>query len=408
MNWYVSMIGARQHYAVPRALNQIGSLNCFYTDFWAPRSFSKRGLRLPKMLKAFAGRHHVGLDSSKVVGMNSWALGQMLRQKISYSGDRERLYKFYEEQGKAFARNVCKHLRQNNEHFGSEGFFGFSSTSLETIEWCKNNAMLTVVDQIDPARVEENIVGEEVAAWPGWQQKPERIPEHFMDRLSAEWSLADVVLVNSDWSRRALVTQGVLTDKIITVPLAYEASIQIDAASAPSKNKKLRILWLGSVNLRKGIPYLVEAARLLKNADIEFIVAGPMQISTEAIVNLPENVNFIGKVSRIEASKHYLQADVFILPTLSDGFAITQLEAMAHGLPVITTPNCGAVVTDGVDGFIVPIRDPEAIANALLQLANDRGKLQAMSEAAKIKSRQFTLDTYANRFKEAISSKYEW
>lgn len=409
MNWCVSMIGAREHYAVPRALEQLNSLSCFYTDIWAPRSLRNNGRRLPKMLKAFAGRHHVGLDSSKVVGMNSWALGQMLRQKFLYSGNRERLYRFYEEQGQYFARNVCKYIRQKRSYYSQEAFLGFSSASLETIEWCKGEGMLTVVDQIDPARVGEDMMCEEVAAWPGWQQKFERIPEHFMDRMSAEWSLADVVLVNSSWSRKALTIQGVPNDKIIVVPLAYDPSNQTPPpVTALKKREKLSVLWLGSVDLRKGIAYLIEAARLLKNADIEFVVAGPLHISIEAIGNLPENVDFIGRVSRIEASQYYLQADVFILPTLSDGFAITQLEAMAHGLPVITTPNCGAVVTDGIDGCIVPIRNPQAIADALLQLANDRDKLYAMSEAAKTKSRQFTLDAYANRFKKAISSKYGW
>jgi glycosyltransferase involved in cell wall biosynthesis len=73
---------------------------------------------------------------------------------------------------------------------------------------------------------------------------------------------------------------------------------------------------------------------------------------------------------------------VFVLPTLSDGFAITQLEAMAHGLPVVTTPNCGRVVTDGVDGFIVPARDSRALADALVRLDSDRSLLREMSRNA--------------------------
>ena len=242
--------------------------------------------------------------------------------------------------------------------------------------------------------------------WPGWQQKFERVPEHFMERLSAEWDMADIVLVNSEWSRNALVAQGVPEQKLIVVPLAYELQ-ETPKRIFSKKKSKLQVLWLGSVNLRKGIPYLIEAAKILKNAEIEFTIAGSLQISVSAIDNLPQNVNFIGCVPKVDISKYYYQADVFILPTLSDGFAITQLEAMAHGLPVVTTPNCGSVVTDGVDGYITPIRDSDAIADALLKIVNDREKLRAMSEAARAKSRQFSLNAYANNFKEAISSIYK-
>jgi glycosyltransferase involved in cell wall biosynthesis len=88
----------------------------------------------------------------------------------------------------------------------------------------------------------------------------------------------------------------------------------------------------------------------------------------------------------------YTRADVFVLPTISDGFALTQLEAMAHGLPVITTPNCGRVVTDGVDGFLIPPRDPAALARAIHVLAEDPERLQAMREAARQALARFRLD----------------
>jgi glycosyltransferase involved in cell wall biosynthesis len=71
-----------------------------------------------------------------------------------------------------------------------------------------------------------------------------------------------------------------------------------------------------------------------------------------------------------------------VLPTLSDGFAITQLEAMAHALPLVVTPNCGRVVTDGIDGFIIPARDGQALAEALVRFDNDRTMLRHMSENA--------------------------
>ena len=107
------------------------------------------------------------------------------------------------------------------------------------------------------------------------------------------------------------------------------------------------------------------------------------------------NVRFIGAVGRSAAAACHRFSDVFVLPALSDGFAITQLEAMARRLPVITTPNCGQVVADGEDGLIVPAGDSVALAAAIESLAADHERVRAMGECALKKSRQFTIDRLA-------------
>src|SRR5262249_11469196 len=142
-----------------------------------------------------------------------------------------------------------------------------------------------------------------------------------------------------------------------------------------SAGRPLVVLWLGSVILRKGIQYLIQAARRLADRTIRFVVAGPPGITPQAVSTAPANVEFRGRVTRDRATHEYFAADIFVLPTLSDGFAITQIEAMAHGLPVITTPNCGAVVDHGRDGLIVPAGDAEALAAALAALDDDRGRV---------------------------------
>jgi glycosyltransferase involved in cell wall biosynthesis len=251
-----------------------------------------------------------------------------------------------------------------------------------------------VVDQLDPARVEEQIVNDEIAKWPDWQKRTGRIPEAYWDRLSAEWSAAERIVVNSDWSKQALIRQGVDAAKLQVVPLVYESP-----ASAPrsprNSSAPLQVLWLGQVILRKGIPYLLEAARQLVDENIRFTVAGWVGISESAVKSAPPNVRVVGPVPRLQTAEYYRNADVFVLPTLSDGFALTQLEAMSHGLPVIATPCCGKVVTDGVDGLIIPPADGNALAAAILTLHRDRDRLAAMSAAATQAVTRFTLDRYA-------------
>ena len=198
-------------------------------------------------------------------------------------------------------------------------------------------------------------------------------------------------MVNSAWSRSALRDCGVDPDKMIVAPIGYEPPTDVGPVARRERSDELRVLWIGSVNLRKGIQYLIEAAKLLKGGRIEFTVAGPLQISAEAVASAPANVRFLGRVSRAQTADLYRQADVFVIPTVSDGFAITQLEAMGFGLPVITTPNCGEVVSDGINGLIVPACDAEALANAILRVDRDRGLLATMAAAAPARAAEFGL-----------------
>jgi glycosyltransferase involved in cell wall biosynthesis len=218
-----------------------------------------------------------------------------------------------------------------------------------------------------------------------------------------EWAAADLVLVNSKWSMNALLQQGVPAAKLFVVPVAYEAR----PGNPPVRNtftQPLTVLWLGSVNLRKGIQYLIEAARHLGgNPRIRFVVAGPISIAEAIVASAPKNMEFLGQVTRDRTEQIYRSADLFVLPTISDGFAITQVEAMAQGLPVITTPNCGEVVTSGVDGLIVPPFDGAALAEAIIKLDADRNLLREMSSQAIKKSLQFSLARQTAMIEAAVT-----
>ena len=261
--------------------------------------------------------------------------------------------------------------------------------------------MTTFVDQIDPGRVEKELVLDEMARWPGWATSAPVVYHPFTERIAAEWDLADGVVVNSAWSKAALVEQGVPAGKIAVVPLAYEPPPAArPAAASPAAARAsgpLRVLWLGSVIVRKGIQYLIEAARLLDARTVEVTVVGGLGISEAARATAPAHVRFRGRLPRHEVTAAYRAADVFVLPTLSDGFAITQLEALAHGLPVVVTPNCARVVTHEHDGLVVPPRDAEALAAALARLHDDRALLAALAARAPATAGRYTLHALADR-----------
>ena len=148
-------------------------------------------------------------------------------------------------------------------------------------------------------------------------------------------------------------------------------------------------MWLGTLCLRKGFPYALEAARKLEKHPVNFTFAGPSDIDLRQI-KWPGNANYIGQVPRISVRGIWESHDLFLLPTLSDGFAITQIEAMAHGLPVITTDRCGDVVEDGLSGIKIQAGSTEAIVEAVLRFLDGEIELAAASVSALKRSEKFS------------------
>jgi glycosyltransferase involved in cell wall biosynthesis len=144
-----------------------------------------------------------------------------------------------------------------------------------------------------------------------------------------------------------------------------------DEVGRMRKSDPTHLLFLGQINLRKGIGRLLEAMRLLRDEPVELTLAGPAEIDPSAWADLA-NVRWIGAVPRSEVGRIYQEADLFILPTLSDGYAITQLEALAHGLPVMASKHCGDAVTHGRNGWILDDLEPETIAAAVRMAMHER------------------------------------
>lgn len=398
--WIVSQIGAREHYAVARGLHRENALDFLMTDFWCRRGRSILS-RLPGPFRSLAARWDRDIPRDRVRSFNFQALSIAIAERLTREDD---LSLRYVKAGEAFGAASARIIERQRRNLSpaASAFFGYCTGALEPLELLSGMAIPTVVGQIQPGRREEEIVEEERAKWPGWEPSRRSSAPEYWRRIEAEWAAAGIVVVNSLWSLNALVAQGVPKEKIRVIPLAYEGESPPPAAR-PLRDE-LSVLWLGNICLRKGIQYLFEAARLLQDENISFAIAGPLQISADAAATAPRNVTFLGRVTRDRLSSVYRQADLFVLPTLSDGFAITQLEAMAHGLPVIATPCCGEVVRHEIDGLLVSSRDSAALAGAILRLKRDRSELTQMSERAVRRAAEFSLSRYASALVDAVET----
>jgi glycosyltransferase involved in cell wall biosynthesis len=255
-----------------------------------------------------------------------------------------------------------------------------------------------VLGQIDPGPVEERIVAR-FQADGKWQPAPKA----YWDNWRNECSLADQIVVNSQWSKDALLSEGIPVEKIQIIPLAYESSTDSRSFQrlyprAFSTERPLRVLFLGQINLRKGVQQLLDAVQLLKGEPVEFWFVGPTQISVPQDLKLHPQCRWFGGAPRVEVDSYYRDADVFILPTLSDGFGLTQLEAQSWKLPVHASRYSGEVVQDGFNGVLLGEVSGEAIANVLREFLQAPHTLSAMSVRSAVDDR-FSLKALASSLK---------
>ena len=202
-------------------------------------------------------------------------------------------------------------------------------------------------------------------------------PPEYWDNWQEECSLADHIIVNSKWSRTCLLKAGVNGEKVSVIPLAYqgiEDRGQISEVRGErqypdrfDEQRPLRVLFLGQINLRKGVAHLFNAIRSFKDEPIEFWFVGPMQVFIPSELQNNPRVRWFDVVSRGEVDSFYRKADLLILPTLSDGFGLTQLEAQAWSLPIVASRFCGEVVRDGQNGLLLENLTGETIREVLRQ-----------------------------------------
>ena len=161
------------------------------------------------------------------------------------------------------------------------------------------------------------------------------------------------------------------------------------------------MLFVGSAGLRKGIHTLGQASQELSTKSYSFDVAGDV---TDAVRMHPLTsvLEFLGRVPRVEVVRKYEQADVMVLPSLAEGSAEVTYEALAAGIPVITTHQAGSVIRDGIDGFIVPASDPRALAQRIGRVAGSGNKLQRMAIAARERASEFTWEKYQDRLTNTL------
>ena len=270
--WICCQLGAREHYAVARALHLHKALDLLVTDAWITAANP-----LGKIKPSLRARFHDDLAKASVYAPNSAGIAFELKATVVGLRNWARII----ARNGWFQKMAVARLSRVEHANASRTIMAYSYAALEIFKLARVRGWRTVLGQIDPGPVEDRLVAKLYDENSVQRGRFERPPARYWSSWREECALADRIVVNSLWSQECLVSEGVPAAKIRVVPLAYELPMQraMFRRAYPvnfTTSRPLRVLFLGQINLRKGVGPLLDAIRLLQGEPIEFIFVGPI------------------------------------------------------------------------------------------------------------------------------------
>ena len=273
--------------------------------------------------------------------------------------------------------------------------WGALDGSREAFLLAKKAGIVCILDQfIGHPLALNKILKEEVEIHPELKNvTKDIISSQKLERLCQEIQLADIIVVGSEFAKKTLWENGVSPTKIFVIPYGADDIFFKNKPIKRENDKFFNILFVGNISVRKGSYYLLKAAQELDSSRFKLRMVGQME-DKYFLKKFGDYFEWIPKVDPEEIPKFYKEAHVYVYPSLFEGSSLSIYEAMASGLPIITTENSGSVVRDKKDGFIIPIRDVKAIKEKIMLFYQDRNLLSKMSENAREQARNFTWEVY--------------
>ena len=389
------------------ALEATGRLGAFHTTLGFAASTWTRFL--PGPLRAECVRRTYPLASDQLRTRPIREIARLAGQKLRwpYLSRHEvgwaSVDQVYQDLDRAVARDI------DLGNLGSvRGFYGYEDGCLETFRAARRKGLKCFYDlPIAYWETVRRLLEEEGERLPEWEPTlvGTRDSREKLLRKTEELDLADVVVCPSLFVLDSLPA-SVRAEKHCIEAVFGSPPRNWDAVKRSSDSEKLRVLFAGSMTQRKGLADVFTAMKLLKRHDVELVVMGSPIVPMEFYRRQYPDFTYMSTRPHHEVLKLMQSCDVLVLPSIVEGRALVQQEALANGLPLIVTKNTGGedLIVPGETGFLVPIRSPEAIAEKIAWLANHRDRLPDMRRAAIRQADEYPWQRYTDRITTAISS----
>jgi len=288
---------------------------------------------------------------------------------------------------------------------GLNAVYAYEDGALRTFQEAQGLGLRRIYDlPIGYWRAAQRIFQEERELQPAWACTLTGLNDSDakLERKDQELELADLVVVPSEFVRSTLIEHGASAAPIAVVP--FGSPLPLSEPPIGSTTGPLRVLYVGSLGQRKGLSYALDAVAALGSQVSLTLIGRATAPHCRPLVAALESHHWVESLPHPQILEQMRQHDVLLLPSLFEGYALVISEALSQGLPVLTTPNSGAALTirDGVEGFIVPIRDGQAIAERLQQFADNREQLAAMRQACLSRAAELSWFGYEQVLVQAV------
>lgn len=403
--------GKQHSFQTAKAVKLAGaSLEYFTTVYDKPGS-------LTHAVKPFLGktdsekantRRCTDLNDDEVKQFFEWyGLYQLLMMRMHITG--EEYDRINDRLNVWFGHRVARHLKRENVDL----VISYDNNSATLFSDLKEKApnIIRVLDVSAANRVYmKKIYEEDLQVSPEFADKlkdecPILGDQSICERIQEEINLSQYFLVGSSFVKKSLEYSGVKPEQIYVCPYGVDTDkfcrerIEIRPDEEP-----IRFVFIGGTKQLKGLSYMLQAFQQIDNKKATFTIIGTDNICSDLKEKYAKNVTFLGMILHKKMPEVLQNYDVMLFPSLGEGFGLSMAEAMACGLPVISTANTGAydIVSDAQNGFIVPIQDADAIANKMQWFINNREEIPRMGQNAMKTVSELTWDNYYKQVAAAI------
>jgi glycosyltransferase involved in cell wall biosynthesis len=399
--------GARDAYQVALALSEAGMLEALVTDlFWTGRKpwAQKLAAKLPPgVQEMLVRRSEQRLPSSRVrpcsvTGAATLAVDKFPRAPLTFRS------KVMRHGDKVLGKTAGRMARGKGCHLLSYSYYGHAAFS----QFGGDGILFQLHPH--PASM-RSILLKELQRYPEcaasllseWELA---LSEQDFQRLVQEPAMARHLIAASSFTRSTLVEHGVPYEAIAVIPYGVDSNTFRPDPDRSQGTGKLRLLFVGRINQRKGIRDLVEAMRLVDNDRVELTICGRVVDDLAIFRSFGDRIRILPNVSNETLIAAYQAADLFVFPSLAEGFGQVLLEALACGLPILSTARTAApdLIEDGRQGFIVKPGNPAELAAHIEWALGNRARLREMRQEARCAAEQFTWQRFRARITDAVTA----